>query len=335
MTITEDAPPPTRRRRGVLLWWVLVLPGLLWAVVRLGGWERSALVQLFAFTPYVAAWSVPLALAALLRRRWLPGALAVVAAVGLVGAVLPRALPDDRPAARGPQLRVMTSNMFVGSADPAQLVDLVRRYRVDVLALQEYTSDGEAALVAAGLAAELPHRQSNAEVVTTGSGLWSRHPLSDTGMRRNGGGFAQSYGTVAVPGGPPVLVESAHPRAPATRQRLDVWRADLAAQPPATAGGPLRILLGDFNATLDHAAMRRVLGTGYTDAADALGTGLIATWGPYDGTPIPPVTSGPATTARSSPRSPCPDGESAEPAWGQKRVQAQPIPAGPELGPGW
>jgi endonuclease/exonuclease/phosphatase family metal-dependent hydrolase len=109
-------------------------------------------------------------------------------------------------------------------------------------------------------------------------------------MRRNGGGFAQSYGTVAVPGGPPVLIESAHPRAPATLQRLDVWRADLDAQPPATTDGPLRILLGDFNATLDHAAMRRVLSNGYTDAADALGKGLIATWGPYDGSPIPPVT---------------------------------------------
>lgn len=290
MTITQDALSPTRRRRGAVSWWLLVLPGLLWAAIRLGGWERGPLVQLLAFTPYVAAWSVPLALAALIRRRWLPAAFAVVAATALVAAVLPRAIPDSQPAARGPQLRVMSANMLAGGADPAEIVRLVREYRVDVLAIQEYTAEGEAALLAAGLATELPRRQSNGEVGTTGSGLWSRYPLSDTGMRRNGGGFGQSYGTVTVPGGPPVIVESAHPLAPWAVHVLDDWRADLAAQPKATPGGPLRILLGDFNSTLDHEPLRRLVDSGYRDAADTLGKGLIATWGPYDGDPIPPVT---------------------------------------------
>src|SRR3954469_19665473 len=116
MTITS-APQqkrPAGRAAGAALVWLLVLPGLLWAAVRLGGWERGPLVQLFAFTPYVAAWSVPLALAALLRRRWLPGAFAVVAALALTAALLPRALADRQPAARGPQLRVMTANMLAG-----------------------------------------------------------------------------------------------------------------------------------------------------------------------------------------------------------------------------
>jgi endonuclease/exonuclease/phosphatase family metal-dependent hydrolase len=36
--------------------------------------------------------------------------------------------------------------------------------------------------------------------------------------------------------------------------------------------------------------MRRILGTGYRDAAAAVGQGLAGTWGPYDGDPIPPVT---------------------------------------------
>ncbi len=290
MTITDNAPSPTRRRRGAVLWGLVVLPGLLWAAVRLGGWERGPLVQLFAFTPYVAAWSVPLAVLALLRRRWLAGAFAVVAAVALVTAVLPRALPDHQPAARGAQLRVMTANMLVGGSDPATIVRLVREHRVDVLAVQEHTPAGEAALVAAGLAADLPQRQSNGEVGTTGSALWSRYPLSQTGMRRNSGGFAQSYGTVAVPGGPPVLVESAHPLAPWAVHVNDDWRDDLLAQPRATPDGPLRILLGDFNATLDHEPLRRLIRSGYTDAADARGKGLVGTWGPYDGDLIPPVT---------------------------------------------
>ncbi len=290
MTITEPAPPRTRRRGRAVLWWLLVLPGLLWAAVRLGVWQRGPLVQLFAFTPYVAAWSIPVAVAALLWRRWLPAALAVVAAAALAVAVLPRALAADPPAADGPRLTVMTANMLAGASDPATIVRLVRDHRVDVLAIQEHTPAGEQALLAAGLAAQLPHRQTNPEVGTTGSALFSRHPLSATGMRRNGGGFAQSYGTVAVPGGPPVLVESAHPLAPWALHVLDDWRADLDAEPRVTPGGPLRVLLGDFNATLDHAPLRRLIDGGYTDAADALGKGLIGTWGPYDGDPIPPVT---------------------------------------------
>ena len=290
MTITAPAPPSTRRRGRTALWWLLVLPGLAWAVIRLGGWETGPLVQLFAFTPYVAAWSVPLALTALIRRRWLPAAFAVVAATALVGAVLPRAIPDNQPAARGPQLTVMTANMLFGGADPAELTRLVRAYRVDVLALQEHTPDGEAALLAAGLGADLPHRQSNGEVGTTGSALWSRHPLTDPGFRRNAGGFGQSYATIAVPGSAPVTVESAHPLAPWAVHVVDDWRGDLEAQPRATPGGPLRILLGDFNATLDHAPLRRLIASGYRDAADAVGKGLTGTWGPYDGDPIPPVT---------------------------------------------
>jgi endonuclease/exonuclease/phosphatase (EEP) superfamily protein YafD len=45
--------------------------------------------------------------------------------------------------------------------------------------------------------------------------------------------------------------------------------------------GPVRLLLGDFNATLDHSVLRRLLATGYRDAADVRGDGMGTTW-PYD-----------------------------------------------------
>jgi endonuclease/exonuclease/phosphatase family metal-dependent hydrolase len=86
------------------------------------------------------------------------------------------------------------------------------------------------------------------------------------------------------------MVESIHPLAPWAVHVLDDWREDLAGQPRATPDGPLRVLLGDFNATLDHAALRDLIDSGYRDAADAVGAGLAGTWGPYDGTPLPPVT---------------------------------------------
>ena len=107
VTIIEDAPSPTRRWRGIVLWWLLVLPGLLWAVVRLGGWERGVLVQLFAFTPYVAAWSVPLALAALLAVWTVPLAFTVkVAGSLLTGGRVPADVGATMLAAVRPGSRV-------------------------------------------------------------------------------------------------------------------------------------------------------------------------------------------------------------------------------------
>ena len=66
--------------------------------------------------------------------------------------------------------------------------------------------------------------------------------------------------------------------AAAARPNMAEWRADLRALPPATPRGAVRILAGDFNATLDHAELRRVLDRGYEDAADEVGHGLRATW---------------------------------------------------------
>jgi endonuclease/exonuclease/phosphatase (EEP) superfamily protein YafD len=56
------------------------------------------------------------------------------------------------------------------------------------------------------------------------------------------------------------------------------WYHDLRSQPPATVRGPTRILLGDFNATLDHATLRRLVNSGYRDAAAVAGTGLRTSW---------------------------------------------------------
>lgn len=269
--------------------WALATPGLLWAGVRLFGLERGPLVQLLAFTPYVAAWSLaPVALAVGLRRWW-PAGVAAVAAVALVAMVAPRAVggstgPD------GPVLRVLTANLLAGNADTAALVAIVRERGVDVLAVQEFTPDAAADLDRHGLATLMPHRRLNPVAGTEGSGLYSRHPLADTGVRRNAGGFTQAYGTVQAPGATHPIVESVHPAAPYSLSMLDAWRTDLANQPKATLDGPLRILAGDFNATLDHAPLRALLATGYRDAAAATGAGLTGTWGPYDGDRIPPVT---------------------------------------------
>jgi endonuclease/exonuclease/phosphatase family metal-dependent hydrolase len=270
--------------------WLLVVPGLLWAVLRLGGWDRGILVQLLSFTTYVAAWSwLPLILA-LTRRQWLAAAVALVAAAMLTVAVLPRALPGQSPVT-GVRLQVMTSNMRLGEADPAAIVKLVGDNDVDVLAVQEFTPEAEAGLKAAGLDQLLPYSSLSAADGAAGSGLYSRFPITDPGAALNGGGFHQAYGTIQPPGAEPLLVESAHPAAPYAVSALKDWHADLAAEPAADPLGTARILLGDFNATLDHAELRTLISHGYRDAAAAVGKGLVPTWGIYHGPRrLPPIT---------------------------------------------
>lgn len=291
----SSATISTTRRRIVTtaLCWLTVAPGLIWAVIRLIGVDRGYLAQLLAFTPYVAAWTPLPLLLTLALRRWWPAGVAAVTTLALIAVVAPRVLPDQGSAAAGPTLRVLTANVLGGGADPDRVVDLVRIHGVDILALQEFTPSTQAALDRLGLATLLPHRQLNPEAHGAGgSALYSRFPLTESGSRRNTSafGFSQTYATVLVPGAPPLLVESVHPGPPAELAAVDDWWNDLTAQQPATPDGPLRILAGDFNATLDHAPLRALLDTGYVDAAETTGDGLTGTWGPYDGDLIPPVT---------------------------------------------
>jgi endonuclease/exonuclease/phosphatase family metal-dependent hydrolase len=100
----------------------------------------------------------------------------------------------------------------------------------------------------------------------------------------------QAYGTIQPTGGGPIQIESAHPVAPYDLQVIADWRGDLQDEPRADPNGAPRILLGDFNATLDHQALRELISHGYRDAADTDGAGLISTWGPYGNHPLPPIT---------------------------------------------
>jgi endonuclease/exonuclease/phosphatase (EEP) superfamily protein YafD len=280
--------PVTRRRGMAMITWFLVACWLLWAVARLVGVDRiphfsSVLIPAMAIVPYVAAGVViPLAVAAL-TRNWL--ALGVAAAVAAVfaGIVLPRAFGGGQPHATGPQLRILTANLKFGQAGDAGLVDLVRRTGADVLSVQEFTPAAADRLDEAGLERLLPYRVIDPRVGPEGSGLYSRYPLTqlpDQGATT----FAMVSATLEVPGTSPVRLTAAHPPAPLGPD-APRWRHDLREIPPATTHGQVGIVAGDFNASLDHAPLRRLIGEGFTDAADATGQGLVPTFRPW-----PPIT---------------------------------------------
>ncbi|MFG1690441.1 endonuclease/exonuclease/phosphatase family protein [Nonomuraea sp. NPDC049269] len=270
--------PPRKRRKfpTTTLAWLAVTPFAAWAVTRVAGLERGSLAtQLMTATPYAAAGSVvPLMFAALTRKR-AATAVALLTTTALGFAVLPRAL-GTADATVGRPFRVLTINMLFGRADPETIVGLVRRFDPDVLSTQELTPPGVEALDAAGLSSLMPHRVLQDEWSASGSGLYSKHPLKPLYNLVPPIGHNMPAAMVSLPGGKPVEFVDIHPFPPLGPQVTNWIEAldDL----PAASGDTVRILAGDFNATLDHTPMRRLLSRGYKDAADQVGAGLLPTW---------------------------------------------------------
>src|SRR4051794_35764818 len=101
------------------LCWASAFGLLLWAILRVFGLERGfPLVPLFAYTPQVAGAGVLVVAALAALRRWSALAVAAAAVVTLGFAVVPRTL-GSAPAPHGPVLRVMSANLYFGSA-PAE-----------------------------------------------------------------------------------------------------------------------------------------------------------------------------------------------------------------------
>jgi endonuclease/exonuclease/phosphatase (EEP) superfamily protein YafD len=264
--------------------WLVVVPGAVFCLARLFGWDTFyPATQLMAYAPYAAvAAAVPVAVA-LLLRQWTAAGAAGLVVVLLAVPVLPRMTADGAPGADGRELRVMSANLLAGAADPVALAALVREQHVDVLVLQEYTPS-----FAAAFTTDLPYRVAYAERGVFGSAVYSRFPLEDDGLRINPPDFGQARAVMTIDGRR-IPIESVHTRAPGDAPSTQWWGQSFAVQPPADPDGPPRILAGDFNATLEHSPMRALLATGYRDAADVLGLGLTPTW-PYDGRRLPPVT---------------------------------------------
>ena len=269
---------PTRAR---VIAVVVAAPWILWAALRTLGLERGhPLVALVAFTPYAAALSpLPVVVALLLRRR-LVAVVAAIAALALLAAMLPRALPGPGRAqadASGRTLVVMSANLRFGHGNPATVLRLVREHDVDVLSLQELTPEALRRLDAGGLARLLPQRAVRPDTNWSGLGVLARVPLRAVAPR---GVRPETRLEVALsPRDAPALrVVAVHPLPPVSQANTRAWAAALRALPGPHAAAVSRVLLGDFNATLDHREMHRLLARGYSDAADAMGDGLAPTW---------------------------------------------------------
>lgn len=286
---------------------ILALGCLPSTIARLQGGTGSPYTALLAalvpLTLPVLLGSVLLACAAVRLHRWRTWTTgrrtrALVVALPLLllavhgGWTLPSLLPGSGASGTGSPagaatVRVLALNLEFGQADAAQVVDVVRRERVDVLAAVELTPDAVERLRAAGLEALLPQSHLLAEAGASGSGLWSRYPLTALDPLP-GTRFRTPRARLAGPAGP-VDVVVAHPSPPTSP---DLAVADLRVLRDAVADvrGP-QLVAGDFNATRDVAPFRALLEAGLADAADEVGLAGGAwpglTW-PADAT-VPPV----------------------------------------------
>jgi endonuclease/exonuclease/phosphatase (EEP) superfamily protein YafD len=250
-----------------------------WALVRTLGFELPyPFVAVLAFTPYAALSSPVPVVVGLLVRRWVLAGVAGVAMLAFAVALVPRAVAGPDPDAGGPRLVVMTSNVWLGHADAAAVLRIAREHRVDVLSLQELRPEQMAKLDRLGAKTAYPYRAVEPGEGASGTGVLSRLPLLAMDTTPDRTGHAEPEVLLEVPGAPPVRLKAVHPAPPVNGVAAPTWRAALAALPGSDGRGDVQILAGDFNATLDHPELRKLLGRGYTDAADATGKGWIWTW---------------------------------------------------------
>ncbi|MGK3200624.1 endonuclease/exonuclease/phosphatase family protein [Amycolatopsis sp. MEPSY49] len=276
MTVAEETRVRRKNPLVTALLVVLLVPLAGLAALRLIGYDGDwyTLVAL-SLTPFVAAAGLLLSGLALALRRWWVGGTALVLAVALAVLVVPRLSASDQREVHGKTLRVLASNLLYGQADPKAVVDLVREQRIDVLNLVEMTPRVVDGLTAAGLFQLLPYRVLHPAPGAFGSGIVSRFPLKEVNL--TGDSAAKQPGAQADLGdGVVAEIVAVHPISPDVD--TPQWEREIKDLSRAAGEHGLRILAGDFNATLDHAAFRTVLSRGYNDAAEERGAGLTPTW---------------------------------------------------------
>lgn len=301
MTSAHRSAPARNLLTAACRWLALLatLPVLVLSALRAVPVEWPVLaVQLVSFTPWLAVpAAVAMALAVVGRSKWLQlstGVLLLCQAFWLfpLDTTRPAAAAAGRPAV---QLKVMNINSEFGQADAREIVRLVRDHGVALLAIQEHTQGLQDKLSVEGLDLLLPNRISEPTNSAGGSAVYSRYPMELVGIVPDTPFkmptvrlMAEEHGVVAV-----LEVTNVHVLPPVD-VRVAQWRSDLAAVGRVAERPGNRLLIGDFNATYDHAEFRALLGTGpdgpgLVDVGTASGSRLTPTW-PMEGPMLPGIT---------------------------------------------
>ncbi|MDI6910240.1 endonuclease/exonuclease/phosphatase family protein [Nocardioides sp.] len=273
------------RARAVVFWVasaVLLVPAALLTLARTVEPPAAWWIQLEAFTPFgTVLYAGALLVAAgrlLVRRRWrtpASAALGLVSVAAVAGLVLhcwwlaPLVTGVNPPPAPGAErLTVMTANIAQGDGDPFELVRLASEAGVRLLVVEEITPADLADMERAGLSDLLPYRTGEPRSGGHGTMVFAATELGRAERTATWhDGWVVSMGDL--------VVVATHPQAPT---EPELWRSDHAALLDTVRQHDPDLVLGDFNATDDHAPMRALADAGLRDAAELADEGWQPTW---------------------------------------------------------
>jgi endonuclease/exonuclease/phosphatase (EEP) superfamily protein YafD len=269
------------RGRAVIFWLavsVLLVPAAALTVDRVVEPDRGFWIQLEAFTPLGIGLYGAALLAALVRllvqRRWrsTTAVVAVLAAVGLAVHCWwfsPQLIGSNPPPAAGATaVTVMSANLSEGGADGVEVVQRASDEEVDLLVLEEVTAAVLADMDRAGLGDLFPYRAGEPNDAADGTMVFAREELGEAErIPTLHDGWVVTMGELTV--------MAVHPYAPTVP---GAWRDDLATVVATAERVHPDLVVGDFNATVDHPPIRALADLGYRDVGELANQGWQPSW---------------------------------------------------------
>ena len=291
----EPSEPSVRARaavgRGVDITISLVIAVAGFIVLsRLMGWTIHPLVVLGQAALPVSMLPVwPAMVWAAVRRLPIRFVMALLLAVSHVLAVIPALGSQPRPewaragavevgsgSAAPVLLRVVAANVYFGNREPG-IADALLAAAGDVYVLAEINPAQQLQLERDGLFRRFPYRLETAPSEFGQTLIMSRTPLSDA-VAVDAPGVWTPVATVTKQGRT-IKIIAAHPRSPVDACCIDElvdwlrWARD-----EGRSTTELLVIAGDFNATRFFPAMGELFAAGFSDAHEAKGRGLSASW---------------------------------------------------------
>lgn len=266
-----------------LLLVVLLVPGVVLTLVRMLDPWGGLWVRVEAFTPvgipvYAAALVVVLIRFARVRS-WGRGLASAAVAAGLALHVVwfaPMVGGANPPPREGAEpLRVMVTNLYAGRTDGLDVVRAASEQDVDVLVTTEVTPEALSRMERAGLDSLFGHRAGSPGPGVDGTMVFANVRLGPASRLHT------TWGSWRVPMGRHTLF-AVHPHDPTD---IAKWRRDHYVIRAAVDQEHPDLVVGDFNATLDHPPMRALAGQGYRSATELANEGWQPTW-PVTGTSL-------------------------------------------------
>lgn len=276
--------------------WLIMLVVLFFMAIRTLSADQAlgqAIPELVSFVPLLF---IPIIVCLVLALFWHRRVLAVVCAVSLgvmfwwhAGYFIPTAQVSESAeetvattaSADDSVARVMTLNTCNGEASAEEIVALVEEQNVEILCLQELTSEFVEELEAAGLSELLPYSviSDEASSVSNGgrNGIWTLAPMYNTSTNLLYIETSSMPAASITIGSTTLRIVCVHPNSP-VKGAEDLWDEGLSIIGTLSEYDHSYIIMGDFNSTWDHARFRELLGDTFVDAGEQSGEGFHMTY---------------------------------------------------------